>query len=112
MTSPIATGTYALLRGSSTDAYGDEIDLDTVVDGYGEIVGSVVEQSQASTRETDRAPRDVRRFVGRFPSFVPFQNEDRLKDNASGVIYTIASMRTVANPITGSITKLNLILTN
>lgn len=110
MTAPIATGTYALLRGVSTDAYSDEIDLETEVAGYGSIVGSVIEQTQQTSRKTDQAPRDVRRFIGRIPAFVPVQDEDRLRDNATRVIYTIASFRTVVNPITGSVTKLNLIL--
>jgi len=111
MTAPIATGTYALLRGTSADAYSDEIDLAVEVSGYASIVASVVEQQQRTTRNTDQAPRDVRRFVGRVPSFVPVRDEDRLRDNATGEIYTIESFRTVANPITGAVTKLNLILT-
>lgn len=112
MTLPIATGTYTLLRGTDSDGYSDEIDTDDEVEGYTDLVGSVVEQSQRATRETDQAPRSVRRYVGRFPSWVPFTDGDRLKHNESGDIYTIHSFRTVTNPITGSVTRLNLLLTN
>lgn len=108
MTLPLATGTYALLRGTSTDAYGDLVDTTTVVDGYAAMVGTVVEGSQATSRTSDGSGRDVRRFVGRFPSFVPVSDDDRIRDNGTGDIYVIASWRRVANPVTGPVLKLDL----
>jgi hypothetical protein len=110
MTAPLATGTYALLRGTDTDAYGDDVDTEDVVTGYAAMVGSVVEQAQRTTRRTDGSERDVRRYVGRFPAAVPALETDRVKDNLTGDIYTIENMRTVANPVTGPTLKLNLIL--
>jgi hypothetical protein len=110
MTAPLATGTYALLRGNDTDDYGDDVDTEDVVTGYAAMVGSVVEQTQRTTRRTDGSERDVRRYVGRFPAAVPVQETDRIRNNATSDIYTIENFRIVANPVTGATLKLNLIL--
>jgi hypothetical protein len=108
MTLPLATGTYALLRGVGTDAYGDEVDADTVVSGYAAMVGTVVEASQATSRRSDGSGRDVRRYVGRFPASVSVVANDRIRDNATEEVYMIASWRRVANPVTGPVLRLDL----
>ena len=108
MTMPLATGTYTLLRGSTTDAYGDDADVATPVTGWTAIVGSVVEQSANSRRRADGMPRDVVHYTGRFPTIVPFMVDDRLRDNLTGDVYVLVGMRTIPNPATGATTKLDL----
>lgn len=108
MTRPFATGTYTLLRGNTTDDYGDDQDVATAVSGYSSLVGSVVEQSQASRRRVDGTPRDVRRYIGRFAASVPFTADDRLRDNATGDVYVVVEIRKQANPVTGKTHRLIL----
>lgn len=110
VTAPFATGTYALLRGNTTDGYGDDQDTAAVVTGYGAIVGAVVEAEQVVTDRASGMPRTIRTHTGRFPARVPFSNDDRLKDNATGDIYVITRAVKVANPITGPTARLSLTL--
>jgi hypothetical protein len=112
MTRPFATGTYTLLRGNDTDGYGDDEDVATALTGYTRLVGSVVEQSQDTKRRTDGSQRNLRRYVGRFSTEVPVQDDDRIKNNTTSEIYVIKSFRTVANPITGPTLRLELLLIN
>jgi len=109
VTAPLATGTYAVLRGTTTDAYGDAIDATTTVDGYEALVGSLVERTRQTRRRVDGMPRDARSYTCRLPSWVEIQDDDRIKDNTTGDIFTIFSWRRVANPLTGPVLTLDLV---
>ena len=84
-----ATTRGALLRGSATDALGDEIEGAVVVPGFGNFPLSIIE---ASTREFDPASNDwrtVRELVGRVPATLPVDDGDRIKDLRDGTIYAL-----------------------
>jgi hypothetical protein len=61
MTVAIATTTITVLRGTTTDAYGDEADVDTP--RYTGIPAALTEQSRRVTTRDDPTPRIVRYSV-------------------------------------------------
>lgn len=93
-----ATTTVAVLRGSSTDALGDEIAGTTpVAEG---IPASVLEDvGRRVTTDDDPDPRVVRSYVARLPAGTDIRAGDRLQDEATDVIYLIDSTSDQGNPI-------------
>jgi len=86
----IATTRVAVLRGVSTDPFGDEIDADTAV-ATG-IPASLVEMTRMSTTPDDPTPRVVRYTVGRLPSGTDITETDRLRDEVTGRTYIVQSV--------------------
>lgn len=98
----LATTRGALLRGSTTDALGDEIDTNGVpVVGFEDFPLSLIERM---TREQDPATnlwRTVRYFAGRVPSNLPVDDGDRIRDNRDGAVYAIDSFRREPRSLAG-----------
>lgn len=85
----LATDLYDVLRGTTTNEYGDEGDLDVPV-GL-PLQGCVTD---ASRRDWDRAtgtPRTVRWYTGRFRPGSDIQAGDRLRSRTTGTVYQLDS---------------------
>lgn len=83
----IPTTEVDILRGTSTDTYGDTVDNNSVAASG--IPASILEQSRSSTRRADRRPQTVRFFACRLPATTDIQPDDRIRDRRTGVIYSI-----------------------
>jgi hypothetical protein len=93
----LATTTLTVYRGSSTNAWGDEIDTNTAV--HTGIPASLVEQSRRVTTRDDPTPRIVRYAVGRVTAGTDITDQDRIKDERTGAIYivdAVSSMNSAA----------------
>lgn len=93
----IPTTTITVLRGSTTDSYGDDVDgTDSV---YSKVPAAIGEQSPIIEITPDGTPRTIRRFRTRIPAYVQLQDEDRIKDERTGDIYIIDSIVRSQNPV-------------
>jgi hypothetical protein len=92
----IATTTISVLRGTTTDAYGDEQDTDTIV-ATG-IPASLTEQSRRVTTRDDPTPRIVRYATARVGSGTDIRDQDRVRDERTGAVYIVDSPSSMANP--------------
>ncbi|WP_159006883.1 hypothetical protein [Streptomyces sp. NRRL S-813] len=92
----IATTTLAVLRGTTTDAWGDEADTDTPK--YTGIPAALTEQTRRVTTRDDPTPRIVRYAVARVAAGTDVTDQDRIKDERTGAIYTVDAVSSMANP--------------
>lgn len=107
----IATTRAALMRGTSEDALGDEIDAlavvatppDELVRGrdLGDFPASIIERSRREFDEASNAWRTVRYYAGRVPSYVPVKAGDRIRDNRDGRIFVVEEGEGMARGISG-----------
>jgi hypothetical protein len=83
----VATTTVTVLRGTSTDEFGDELDVDTAV--YTGLPFSLIEQSRRIFDPATGTPRIVRTVYGRANAGTDLQTTDRLRDERSQAVYVI-----------------------
>lgn len=82
-----ATTTMTVLRGTTTDGFGDEVDLDTPV--YTGLPFSLIEQSRRVSDPATGTPRIVRVVYGRTNAGTDLLTADRLRDERTGSVYVI-----------------------
>lgn len=92
----IATTTLTVLRGTTTDAYGDEQDTDTPV-ATG-VIAALTEQSRRVTTRENPTPRIVRYAVARVPAGTDIRDQDRVRDERTGAVYIVEAPSSMANP--------------
>jgi len=92
----VANTKVTILRGTTTDDYGDEQDTDTPI-ATG-IPASLVEQSRRVTTRDNPTPRIVRYAVARVPARTDVTDQDRLLDEVTGVKYIVDAVSGMANP--------------
>jgi hypothetical protein len=92
----IATTRVEILRGTTTDTYGDEQDTDTAI--ASDIPAALTEQSRRVTTRDDPTPRIVRYAVARVPAGTDVTDQDRLRDQRTGAIYIVEATSSMANP--------------
>lgn len=92
----VANTKVSILRGTTTDAYGDEKDTDTPI-ATG-IPASLVEQSRRVTTRDNPTPRIVRYAVARVPARTDVTDQDRLLDERTGATYIVDAVSGMANP--------------
>jgi Mg-chelatase subunit ChlD len=92
----IATTTLTVLRGTTTDGYGDEKDTDTPVAAG--VIASLTEQSRRVTTRDDPTPRIVRYAVARVPAGTDIRDQDRVRDERTGAVYIVDAPSSMANP--------------
>lgn len=91
------TTTVSILRGSSTDEYGDPTDaLTAVATG---LPASLLERTQRITKYGERTPQIITYYTCRLPGDTVLQPEDRIKDETTGYIYVMDNYSQVANPL-------------
>ncbi|MCX5522202.1 hypothetical protein OG342_04875 [Streptomyces bobili] len=92
----LATTTVTVLRGTTTDTYGDEQDLNTPhLTG---IPASLTEQTRRVTTRENPTPRIVRYAVARVAAGTDVTDQDRLRDERTGAVYIVEAVSSMANP--------------
>ena len=103
----IATTTVTVLRGTTTDDYGDEIERNLVV-ATGQMASILEVSLISSTRKADERLETIRRYTGRFYGSTDLQDGDRLRDERTNRIYLIDQVTKPVNPIGHRFTRLDL----
>lgn len=97
MTAFIPTTTVDILRGESTDGYGDPVDNDTVATSAVPI--SIIEQNRRIFLPVENRTTVVRMFAGRVRPGVDVREGDRLRDTSSASIYLVEAVSRPASPV-------------
>lgn len=101
-----ATTTVSVLRGTSTNAFGDEIDTDTPV--YTGIPASLVEQTRRVTTRDNPTPRIVRYAVGRVTAGTDVTDQDRVKDERTNEVYIVEAVSSMNSAAVSADLRLDL----
>ena len=91
------TTTVTVLRGTSTDDYGDP--TDTLTEVMTELPASILERTQRVSKFGERAPQIITYYTCRLPGNTVLQADDRIKDETTGIIYVMDNYSQVANPL-------------
>lgn len=97
MSAFIPTTTCAILRGETTDEYGDPKDSDTPVRGGVPI--SLIEREQRVFVAAENRHTIVRYATGRVRPHADIREEDRLRDERTGSIYLVEAVSRPQSPI-------------
>lgn len=92
----IATTQVEILRGTTTDEFGDEKDTNTPIASG--IPASLVEQTRRVTTRDNPTPRIVRYAVARVPANTDVTDQDRVRDQRTGAIYIVEAVSAMDNP--------------
>jgi hypothetical protein len=101
-----ATTTLAVLRGVTTDDYGDEQDTDTVV--ATRIPASLAEQTRRVTTRDDPTPRIVRYAIGRVTAGTDIRDQDRVRDESTGAVYIVDAVSSMNSAAVAADLRLDL----
>lgn len=82
-----ANTTVSVLRGETTDEYGDLIDANTVV--YTGVPAILVETSRQTSDPSNPTPRTVRSVMLTVPDWIGLLNSDRVRDDANQNVYMV-----------------------
>lgn len=85
-----ANTTVSILRGTSTDSYGDEVDEQTAV--ARNVLCALEESSRRTYLPAEQATRVVRSYSARLSPTASVQKGDRLRDERTGVVYVITDL--------------------
>jgi hypothetical protein len=102
----IATTTIAVLRGTTTDAYGDEADVDTDTRYTASRRADGAVPPGHHPRRPDAAHRPLRRRPRAAGTDVT--DQDRIKDERTGAIYIVDAVSSMANPAVTADLRLDL----
>lgn len=91
------TTTVSILRGTTTNDAGDVLDSNTAV--YTGILASVMERSRTGIDTLTQDPRVYHYTTVRLPAGTDILDTDRLLDEKTGLIYTIADVARLASPV-------------
>lgn len=92
----------AVLRGSSVNDLGDEVDTNvTPVEGYDDLPLGLVERSRRAFDPSSGTWRTVRYFAGRLPGNVVLEDGDRIRDNRTGTLYVVDESVVAPRSISG-----------
>ena len=97
----VATTRAALLRGSTIDELGDEVDAAAPVPGFEDFPISIIEKDATEFDEASSTWRSVQRLIGRAAGNVPADEGDRIKDLRDGRIYAVDNVRRTPRSISG-----------
>lgn len=101
-----ATTSLSVLRGTTTDAYGDEQDTDTVV--ATRIPAALAEQTRRVTTRDDPTPRIVRYAVGRVTAGTDIRDQDRVRDERTGAVYIVDAVSSMNSAAVAADLRLDL----
>lgn len=88
----IATTTIAVLRGTSTNSYGDEVDNGTVAASG--IPASIIEQTRFTQDPSSNTPRVIRYVTGRLYHGTDVRPGDQIRDERDSTVYMVDSVTT------------------
>ncbi len=102
----LATTTVTVLRGTTTDRYGDEQDADTVV-ATG-VRASLLERPVTGTRPVSGREDTPRAYALRVWASVDLRKNDRIQDERTGYVYVITTLAPSTNPVGLASTRADL----
>jgi hypothetical protein len=102
----LATATVSVLRGTTTDEFGDEVDGSTVHESG--IPAYLTEKTETVFDPGTQTPRVVRMAMALLPHGTDVTDEDRLRDDSSGITYIVDDVIQTNAP--GQMTDLKLVL--
>ncbi|MET9517419.1 hypothetical protein [Streptomyces sp. NPDC002994] len=102
----IATTLVSVLRGTETDAFGDEKDTATVAASG--IPAELVESTRRAQEPATGTPRIIRTHICRVPPTTDVTETDRIKDQVTAEIYIVVSVTKNANPVMAQPLRLDL----
>lgn len=102
----IANTTVSILRGTTTDEYGDEEPSGTAV--YEHLPASLIEQTRTVFNADNPTPRVVRIVKLRLPNGTDLRTDDQVRDERSGIIYWVDDFVTPANGVLAADLSANL----
>lgn len=85
----LATTRGAILRGTTEDEFGEQVDGTDPAPGLEDFPCSIVERSVDVFDPAENTWRSVRKLTGRIPANIATLDGDRLRDNRTGLIYII-----------------------
>ncbi len=94
----IPTTTVSVLRGTTTDDYGDTVTADTVTASA--VPFSLLEQRRTVFTPEDNQLRQIGYFTGRAPGDTDIRQGDRIRDERAGGVYFVDSVTRVQSPVT------------
>jgi hypothetical protein len=93
----LATTTVTILRGTETDRFGDDVDTDTIV---GErIPASILEQPVRGARPASGRADTPRTYALRMWRNFDLRQDDRVRDERTGVLYYVTTDAPATNPV-------------
>lgn len=102
MTTFLATTTVAILRGTTTtDSFGDEVTTDATLSGFDRVPASLIERTKAVYDQSSGERRTVRVVTARMLPTVPVRESDRIRDNTTGITYSIEELNRTPRTIAG-----------
>jgi hypothetical protein len=93
----IPTTTVTVLRGTSTDGFGDTVSADTVAASG--VLFSLLEQRRSVFTAGDNRIQQVRYFTGRAPGDADIRLGDRVRDESTGDTYYVDTVTLVGSPV-------------
>lgn len=97
----VATTRAALIRGTTTDDLGDEIDGASVVPGFSDFPISIIEREAREYDPDSNTWRTVRKLYGRTSWRITPAPGDRIKDLRDDVVYAIGEITRTARGLSG-----------
>lgn len=85
-----ANCTVSILRGTTTDTYGDEVDTLTAVQTG--VVAWIFEQNRRVYLPAEAAYRIVRTYAGRVGAEVDIRKDDRVKNEQTNAVYLVTDI--------------------
>lgn len=83
----IASTLVSIMRGTTTDRYGDEADTDTVVASA--VPASILERPVTGTRPASGRKDTPRTYAMRVWRSVDVRQDDRVRDERTGIVYVV-----------------------
>lgn len=96
MTAFIPTCLISILRGESTDTYGDTVDADVVI--ATDVPASIIESGQDISQPAESRTTKVRIFAGRVRPDVDTREGDRWRNATDLTIYQVEAVSQPASP--------------
>ena len=94
-----ANTTVAILRGTTTNAYGDTVDVDTAV-ATG-IQASILERNRRTYLAAEAAYRVIRTYTGRVTAGTDVRKGDRLRDEGNSQVYLVTDLNSTPGSVGG-----------
>lgn len=88
----IANRRVSILRGTTTDEFDDVVDAGELTPLIRGIPAHIVESSHTTTDPATQTPRTVRVIRAALPSGTPITTDDRIRDDGTGIVYSIQSL--------------------
>jgi hypothetical protein len=101
-----ATTTVSVLRGSTTDGFGDTVAADTVAASG--VPASILEQRRNVYTPADNRVQQVLYYLGRVPGNTDVLLTDRIRDEVTGDTFHVDSVSRVGSPVQMNDIRLDL----